>query len=99
MMPLMPSPGRPKTTSTPQSIKDSTNTSDAVMARFSSVFAKWDCGRRAGDASESGNRVIGNKDPDREAWPSCCYDNRMAGFWRTAKSYFWWTHQRGNIHY
>src|SRR5437667_11180913 len=23
----------------------------------------------------------------------------MAGFWRTAKSYFWWTHQRGNIHY
>src|SRR5437763_15056734 len=23
----------------------------------------------------------------------------MAGFWRTAKSYVWWTHQRGNIHY
>src|SRR5438552_12388450 len=56
MMPLMPSPGRPKTTSTPQSIKDSTNTSDAVMARFSSVFAKWDCGRRAGDAT---HREIG----------------------------------------
>src|SRR5687767_8593863 len=30
MMPLMPSPGRPKTTSTPQSISASTSTSDAV---------------------------------------------------------------------
>ena len=28
-----------------------------------------------------------------------CYDNRMAGFWRTVSSYFWWTHQRGSIHY
>src|ERR1051326_407052 len=41
MMPLMPSPGMPKMTSTPQSNNDSTRTSDAFMAQISP--AKCDC--------------------------------------------------------
>src|ERR1051326_5446870 len=49
MMPLMPSPGMPKMTSTPQSNNDSTRTSDAFMAQISP--AKCDCCARVKDAT------------------------------------------------
>src|SRR5205809_3327451 len=41
MMPLMPSPGRPKTTRTPQSIRRSTRTSDVVLDMCVSASAVY----------------------------------------------------------